>query len=564
MVDALDAALRRRGRGTTPEPVSRGARVTPRRGESGPTTSRRAWSTRAGGARRGRSTPGDRRGASTGDRTVAWSFLRLQRLPGAQRPPRRGGGGPRALDRWGAGSGPPAWSPAPAPSTPSSRRRWPSGRGPRPRWCFPTGFAANLGVLAVLAGPGVRVLSDELNHASIIDGCRLSRAASPCTATVTSTTSRTASATARRAAPTGPPRDVVVTDTVFSMDGDVAPVDELAGPVPPARRTAGARRGPCRARPHPATDRDGAGAGRDRERGERSCGWARCPRRWGRWAASWPAARDVVDLLGQPGPLRTSSRRAHPGRRRRRPGRLRVLRSAEGDALTARLASLVDRLSEAGLVPPDHPSPIVPVVLGAEQAALEASASLLEQGPVGAGHPPAHRAGRHQPAARHPVGGAHRRGRDPAARCAGPPVAVPRPSPGRPLDRRASPTGWSWSSAPAPMWARRGWRPGSWPSCGRGARWRPASRRSPSIRVTTRRIVTPQSSAPPAGSRPRRCARLTAGTRWPWRRPWRPRRWDVRRSRAPTWSASLDGRATRRRRAGRDGRRGAVPAGRRR
>jgi 7-keto-8-aminopelargonate synthetase-like enzyme len=59
---------------------------------------------------------------------------------------------------------------------------------------------------------------------------------------------------------------------------------------------------------------------------------------------------------------------------------LTVFRSAEGDALTARLASLIDRLSEAGLVPPGHPSPIVPIVLGSEQAALEASASLLEQG----------------------------------------------------------------------------------------------------------------------------------------------------------------------------------------
>src|SRR5206468_5260525 len=39
---------------------------------------------------------------------------------------------------------------------------------------FPTGFATNLGVLSTFAGPGTLVLSDELNHASIIDGCRLS------------------------------------------------------------------------------------------------------------------------------------------------------------------------------------------------------------------------------------------------------------------------------------------------------------------------------------------------------------------------------------------------------
>jgi 8-amino-7-oxononanoate synthase len=41
---------------------------------------------------------------------------------------------------------------------------------------FPTGFAANLGVLSCFGGPGVLVCSDELNHASIIDGCRLARA----------------------------------------------------------------------------------------------------------------------------------------------------------------------------------------------------------------------------------------------------------------------------------------------------------------------------------------------------------------------------------------------------
>src|SRR5262249_750026 len=42
---------------------------------------------------------------------------------------------------------------------------------------FPTGFAANLGVLTTFATDGVLVVSDELNHASIIDGCRLSRGA---------------------------------------------------------------------------------------------------------------------------------------------------------------------------------------------------------------------------------------------------------------------------------------------------------------------------------------------------------------------------------------------------
>ncbi|MEX2015262.1 MAG: aminotransferase class I/II-fold pyridoxal phosphate-dependent enzyme, partial [Candidatus Hydrogenedentales bacterium] len=42
---------------------------------------------------------------------------------------------------------------------------------------FPTGFQANVGVLTALAGPEDAIFSDALNHASIVDGCRLSRAA---------------------------------------------------------------------------------------------------------------------------------------------------------------------------------------------------------------------------------------------------------------------------------------------------------------------------------------------------------------------------------------------------
>jgi len=52
---------------------------------------------------------------------------------------------------------------------------------------------------------------------------------------------------------------------------------------------------------------------------------------------------------------------------------LGVLRSPEGDALTTRLATLVSRLA------PDHPSPILPVVVGDEERALEAATRLLDE-----------------------------------------------------------------------------------------------------------------------------------------------------------------------------------------
>jgi 8-amino-7-oxononanoate synthase len=59
---------------------------------------------------------------------------------------------------------------------------------------------------------------------------------------------------------------------------------------------------------------------------------------------------------------------------------VRILRSAEGEALVERLESLVRRMTDAGFAPSGHPSPIIPVVLGSEQAAFEASTTLLAYG----------------------------------------------------------------------------------------------------------------------------------------------------------------------------------------
>lgn len=86
---------------------------------------------------------------------------------------------------------------------------------------FPSGYMANLGVVAALAGRGDSVLEDRLNHASLLDGGRLSGAR----------LSRYAHADAQaletKLAGAGGER-VVVTDGVFSMDGDVAPLPALA------------------------------------------------------------------------------------------------------------------------------------------------------------------------------------------------------------------------------------------------------------------------------------------------------------------------------------------------
>ncbi|RKI38208.1 8-amino-7-oxononanoate synthase [Corallococcus sp. AB004] len=86
---------------------------------------------------------------------------------------------------------------------------------------FNSGYAANTGILPALVGPGDAVFSDVLNHASLVDGCRLSRAR------VVVYPHSDVAALTRALAETPARRKLVVTDSVFSMDGDVAPLREL-------------------------------------------------------------------------------------------------------------------------------------------------------------------------------------------------------------------------------------------------------------------------------------------------------------------------------------------------
>ncbi|MEN9786240.1 MAG: 8-amino-7-oxononanoate synthase [Pseudomonadota bacterium] len=86
---------------------------------------------------------------------------------------------------------------------------------------YPSGYAANTGILPVLAGDGDALFSDARNHASIVDGCRLSRAS------VTVYPHHDVDALDRMLAASTARRRVVVTESLFSMDGDVAPLAEL-------------------------------------------------------------------------------------------------------------------------------------------------------------------------------------------------------------------------------------------------------------------------------------------------------------------------------------------------
>ncbi|HEY6780936.1 MAG TPA: aminotransferase class I/II-fold pyridoxal phosphate-dependent enzyme, partial [Thermoleophilaceae bacterium] len=86
---------------------------------------------------------------------------------------------------------------------------------------FGSGYLANAGVVSALAGEGDVVFSDALNHASIVDGCRLSRAETfvydHCDVEHLEWGLREA----------GGRGSLIVTDGVFSMDGDVAPLERI-------------------------------------------------------------------------------------------------------------------------------------------------------------------------------------------------------------------------------------------------------------------------------------------------------------------------------------------------
>jgi len=85
---------------------------------------------------------------------------------------------------------------------------------------FPSGYMANLALITTLADRDTTILSDELNHASLIDACRLSRAK------VQVYPHGDVAAVERLLRADGD-RKFILTDTVFSMDGDLAPLDGL-------------------------------------------------------------------------------------------------------------------------------------------------------------------------------------------------------------------------------------------------------------------------------------------------------------------------------------------------
>ncbi|MSO88297.1 MAG: 8-amino-7-oxononanoate synthase [Acidimicrobiia bacterium] len=266
-----------------------------------------------------------------------------------------------AIARWGTGSGASRLVVGGRPihaELEADLARW---KGTEAALVLPTGFAANLAVLATLATSAeVLVVSDELNHASIIDGCRLGKGR-----LAISRHNDVDHVESLLAAHGGPA--LVVTDTVFSMDGDVAPVEALASVCRTHDALLVLDEAHAVLGPHP----DLAEAP---WQGVEVVRVGTLSKTLGSLGGFVAGSQDVIDLLVNAARPFIFSTATSPGDAGAALAALRILRSAEGEALLATLRSHVQA------VRPGHPSPIIPIVLGAESAALAASARLLEQG----------------------------------------------------------------------------------------------------------------------------------------------------------------------------------------
>jgi 8-amino-7-oxononanoate synthase len=127
----------------------------------------------------------------------------------------------RALDDYGVGSGASPLVSGHLRAHEEAEERFAAFCGLPRAILFGSGYAANIGILTVLAGTDAEIFGDRLNHACLHDGARLSRG------TYTRYAHGDTEELERALAASRAPVKVVATDAVFSMDGDVAPVPRL-------------------------------------------------------------------------------------------------------------------------------------------------------------------------------------------------------------------------------------------------------------------------------------------------------------------------------------------------
>ena len=263
-----------------------------------------------------------------------------------------------AIDRWGAGSGSARLIVGSRPVHGELEHALATWKGTERAVLFPTGFAANLGVLTTFGARDVLVCSDELNHASIIDGCRLSHA------TVAVFRHADLDHLDWLLSRCSGRRTLVVSDTVFSMDGDLA---DLAGLCALAARhesllvldEAHAVLGPTLTEVPDDLDVVQVGT---------------LSKTLGSLGGFVAAPAPLAELIVNRARSYIFTTASTPADAAAALAALEVLTSTEGAGLVARLRAHVER------VRPGHGSPIVPVMCGDDERALRAAAAMLDRG----------------------------------------------------------------------------------------------------------------------------------------------------------------------------------------
>jgi len=239
---------------------------------------------------------------------------------------------------------------------------------------FSTGYQANIGVISSLTGPGDLIVSDELNHASIIDGARLSKAA-----TVVYRHNDLEDLERVLCENRDAERVLVVTESVFSMDGDLAPLTDISK----ACRRHGAWLMVDEA--HGAGVFGNRGAGLVQELGLESqvqVHMGTLGKALGSFGAYVTGSRTLVDLLVNKARSIIFTTALPPSAAAAALAAIQVVEREPQRAagLLARATSLALALREAGLEVPNADSQIIPVLLGDAARAVATADKLRAKG----------------------------------------------------------------------------------------------------------------------------------------------------------------------------------------
>ncbi|WP_114809413.1 8-amino-7-oxononanoate synthase [Paraburkholderia kururiensis] len=240
---------------------------------------------------------------------------------------------------------------------------------------FSTGYMANLAVLTALAGRGTTLFSDALNHASLIDGARLSRA------DVQIYPHADVEALSAMLDASDAQAKLIVTDSVFSMDGDIAPLAPLL----------------ALAERHGAwlvvDDAHGFGVLGPQGRGAIAQAALRSPhlvsvgtlgKAAGVSGAFVAAHATVIEWLVQRARPYIFTTASAPAVAHAVSASLKIIAGDEGDARRAHLHALIERtralLKQTCWLPVDSHTAVQPLIIGANDATLDMAAALDREG----------------------------------------------------------------------------------------------------------------------------------------------------------------------------------------